>query len=49
MTTIDRPIIERTEDGVPTEVEVLIAGSGFSGLGMAIRLQQEGHDDFLIL
>lgn len=30
------------------EVDVAIVGAGFSGLGMAIRLQQEGRDDFLI-
>ena len=29
-------------------VHVAIAGSGFAGLGMAIRLKQEGRDDFLI-
>ncbi len=28
---------------------VLIIGSGFAGLGMAIRLKQEGIDDFLVL
>ena len=33
----------------PQEVDVAIVGSGFSGLGMAIRLKQEGHDDFVIL
>ena len=29
--------------------EVLIVGSGFAGIGLAIRLKQEGIDDFLIL
>jgi cation diffusion facilitator CzcD-associated flavoprotein CzcO len=29
--------------------DVAIVGSGFSGLGMAIRLKQAGHDDFLVL
>ena len=33
----------------PTEVDVLIVGSGFSGLGMAIRLKQRGLDDFVVL
>ena len=28
---------------------VLIVGSGFAGIGMAIRLQQEGIDDFLLI
>lgn len=30
-------------------LSVLIVGSGFAGLGMGIRLKQEGIDDFLIL
>jgi cation diffusion facilitator CzcD-associated flavoprotein CzcO len=31
------------------DVDVAIIGSGFSGLGMAIRLLQEGMDDFVVL
>jgi cation diffusion facilitator CzcD-associated flavoprotein CzcO len=31
------------------DVGVAIIGSGFSGLGMAIRLLQEGTDDFVVL
>jgi cation diffusion facilitator CzcD-associated flavoprotein CzcO len=31
------------------KVDVAIVGSGFSGLGMAIRLKQEGKHDFVIL
>src|SRR5262245_18268118 len=31
------------------DVGTAIIGSGFSGLGMAIRLQQEGIDDFTVL
>jgi cyclohexanone monooxygenase len=30
-------------------VHVLIVGSGFAGLGAAIRLKQDGRDDFLVL
>jgi cation diffusion facilitator CzcD-associated flavoprotein CzcO len=30
-------------------VRVAIVGSGFSGLGMAVRLKQEGIDDFVVL
>jgi cation diffusion facilitator CzcD-associated flavoprotein CzcO len=30
-------------------VDVAIIGSGFSGLGMAIRLKQEGNEDFVVL
>ena len=32
-----------------TNVEILIVGSGFSGLGMAIRLAQAGRRDFVVL
>lgn len=32
-----------------TEVDVLIIGSGFSGLGMAISLQQEGKRRYVVL
>ncbi|MFC9996771.1 flavin-containing monooxygenase [Nocardia sp. NPDC127526] len=28
---------------------IIIVGSGFSGLGMAIRLSQQGRDDYLVL
>jgi cation diffusion facilitator CzcD-associated flavoprotein CzcO len=36
--------------GEPTRhVRVAIIGSGFSGLGMAIRLLQQGIDDFVVL
>jgi cation diffusion facilitator CzcD-associated flavoprotein CzcO len=31
------------------EFDIAIVGSGFSGLGMAIRLKQEGIDDFVVL
>jgi cation diffusion facilitator CzcD-associated flavoprotein CzcO len=30
-------------------VRVAIVGTGFSGLGMAIRLKQEGEHDFVLL
>lgn len=32
-----------------TPLGVLIIGSGFAGLGLAMRLRQQGSDDFLIL
>jgi cation diffusion facilitator CzcD-associated flavoprotein CzcO len=38
--------IERTQR---RHVRVAIIGSGFGGLGMAIRLKQEGIDDFVVL
>jgi cation diffusion facilitator CzcD-associated flavoprotein CzcO len=31
------------------DVEVAIVGTGFSGLGMAIRLREQGVEDFLVL
>jgi cation diffusion facilitator CzcD-associated flavoprotein CzcO len=38
-----------SEGRLPRRVDVAIVGGGFSGLGMAIRLRQKGHDDFLVL
>ncbi|MCC2665865.1 MAG: Cyclohexanone monooxygenase, partial [Geminicoccaceae bacterium] len=35
--------------GGTDRVDVAIIGAGFSGLGMAIRLRQEGYEDFAIL
>ncbi|SFW68428.1 flavin-containing monooxygenase [Amycolatopsis australiensis] len=35
--------------GNRTETGVVIVGTGFSGLGMAIQLRKEGRDDFVIL
>jgi cation diffusion facilitator CzcD-associated flavoprotein CzcO len=38
------------EDGsLPAEVDVAIVGGGFSGLCTAIRLRQEGYQDFVLL
>src|SRR5438477_8135668 len=37
------------EAGMTTEHDIAIVGSGFSGLGMAIRLKQEGIEDFTVL
>ncbi|WP_160118529.1 NAD(P)-binding protein, partial [Rhodococcus wratislaviensis] len=33
----------------PERVEVLIVGAGFGGLGTAIRLKQDGIEDFVVL
>ena len=50
MAALDETTPRRSPDGSgPTEVEVAILGSGFSGLGTAIRLKQQGIDDFVIL
>ncbi|MBB4635448.1 NAD(P)-binding domain-containing protein [Longimicrobium terrae] len=35
--------------GTAMRTGIIIIGSGFSGLGMAIRLRQEGRDDFVVL
>ncbi len=35
--------------GLPEHVDVAIVGSGFAGLGMAIRLKDAGRDDFVVL
>ena len=34
---------------LPQHVRVCIAGTGFSGIGMAIRLKQDGIQDFVVL
>ncbi|WP_068271480.1 flavin-containing monooxygenase [Aldersonia kunmingensis] len=36
-------------ESVPRHVRTLIIGSGFAGLGAAIKLQQDGHSDFVVL
>ncbi|HEX2102063.1 MAG TPA: NAD(P)/FAD-dependent oxidoreductase [Solirubrobacteraceae bacterium] len=37
-----------TTSTAPRHVRVGILGAGFAGLGMAIRLKQEGEDDFVV-
>jgi cation diffusion facilitator CzcD-associated flavoprotein CzcO len=34
---------------LPDEVEVVVVGAGFSGLGTAIKLKERGYDDFVVL
>ena len=41
---VDSP---RTRDAIVC-TDVAIVGAGFGGLGAAIRLKQQGHDDFLV-
>jgi cation diffusion facilitator CzcD-associated flavoprotein CzcO len=36
-------------DVAPSHVHVAIVGSGFGGIGTAIRLMQEGIHDFVVL
>src|SRR5436190_145267 len=45
----ERKLTAATNEQLPTEVDVAIVGSGFSGLGMAIRLKREGFEDFVVL
>src|SRR3954452_387650 len=45
---------DETADGearveLPAEVDVAIVGAGFSGLGLAIRLREQGERDFIVL
>ncbi|WP_414447312.1 flavin-containing monooxygenase [Burkholderia sp. 22PA0099] len=35
-------------DGMPESVDIAIIGTGFAGLGMAIRLRQKGRGDFAV-
>src|SRR5689334_13078383 len=34
---------------LPAHVRVAVIGSGFAGLGAAVRLKQAGYDDFVVL
>jgi cation diffusion facilitator CzcD-associated flavoprotein CzcO len=46
----DDPAAPIGDDGVdPAHVRIAIVGGGFAGLGMAIRLQQAGIEDFVVL
>ncbi|HJT56854.1 MAG TPA: NAD(P)/FAD-dependent oxidoreductase [Ktedonobacteraceae bacterium] len=41
---------ESSEDGSPNRrVHIAILGTGFSGLGIAIRLKQQGQEDFVVI
>ena len=48
-TTAAAPSQTTRQDGPGRHVQVAIVGSGFAGLGMAIRLKQQGMDDFVVL
>ena len=49
MTTTTAAGPDRSDDAPPTEVDIVIVGSGFSGLGMAVNLKRSGYDDFVVL
>ncbi len=42
-------MLSRMSNAEPRHVAFVIIGSGFAGLGIAIRLKQKGIDDFVIL
>jgi cation diffusion facilitator CzcD-associated flavoprotein CzcO len=46
--TAERAAAPRTATEEPDH-EVVIVGSGFSGLGMAIKLKEAGIDDFVLI
>ena len=39
---------EQSTDGTPETHRIAVIGTGFAGLGMAIRLKQEGIEDFVV-
>src|ERR1700694_1718752 len=43
-----RPAAGEDQPGVP-HFDIAIVGTGFAGLGMAIRLKQKGISDFVVL
>jgi cation diffusion facilitator CzcD-associated flavoprotein CzcO len=49
MTTLSSDIHARPAPTLPAHVPVAVIGSGFAGLGMAIRLKQQGVADFIVL
>src|SRR5579864_6365460 len=55
MTAIANPPATHLGGGAPEQgrpaphVRIAIVGSGFAGLGLAIRLRQEGIEDFVVL
>jgi cation diffusion facilitator CzcD-associated flavoprotein CzcO len=50
MTAVDRNGEQQAPtESYPQSVDVAIIGSGFSGLGMAIRLEQQGRGDYVVL
>jgi cation diffusion facilitator CzcD-associated flavoprotein CzcO len=49
MTTLSSDIHARPAPTLPAHVPVAVIGSGFAGLGMAIKLKQQGVQDFVVL
>ncbi|MBB5912428.1 cation diffusion facilitator CzcD-associated flavoprotein CzcO [Nocardia transvalensis] len=46
---MSRKVTDKGVELTARHVHVLIVGSGFSGLGLAIRLSQRGRDDYLVI
>ncbi|WP_069164268.1 flavin-containing monooxygenase [Nocardia altamirensis] len=47
---MSRKVTDKAVDSRPTRHhKTIIIGSGFAGLGLAIRLSQQGRDDYLVL
>jgi cation diffusion facilitator CzcD-associated flavoprotein CzcO len=49
MTTLTTDTPETSAPTLPEHVAVAVIGTGFAGLGMAIRLRQMGVEDFVVL
>ncbi|WP_418769525.1 flavin-containing monooxygenase [Mycobacterium neumannii] len=45
----DEPSIRSQSQQLPSHTRIAIVGSGFSGLGAAVRLDEAGHRDFVVL
>ena len=49
MTTLEAPTTDTHAPTVPSDVDIAIVGAGFAGLAMAIRLEEAGFEDFVVL
>ncbi len=47
--TATPPMAPRSSGPLPEHVSVLVVGAGFGGLGMAVKLQEAGERDFLVI
>jgi cation diffusion facilitator CzcD-associated flavoprotein CzcO len=45
----ETPVTADAAPSAPREVEMIIVGAGFSGVGLGIQLRRRGFDDFVIL
>ena len=49
MTALQQDVLDSAREPGVDRVRVAIIGAGFAGIGMAIRLRQEGEHDFVVL